>query len=220
MRYAEAFERQRAAHAAVLAAREAGAAEPGELLMVEHEPVVTVSKRATAADNVLATPALLARHGVELAETDRGGDVTYHGPGQVVAYPIVDLNVLGLNLHAYMRLLEEAAIATLARWGLTGLRDPEATGVWLPGADGRPERKIAAMGVRVRRWIAMHGLSLNVSPEMAHFGLIVPCGLVGRPVTSMRLELGTATPPVAEVSAAVAEELQRLCAEAMARRGG
>jgi len=186
--YAEAFELQRAHHAEVLAGREGDSPVPGRLLLVEHDPVITVSRRASASDHLLATPELLAHHGVAVEPTDRGGDITYHGPGQLVAYPIVDLNALKLRLHEYMRALEEVVIRTVGHFDVPAIRDCSATGVWVPDGDGNPQRKIGAMGVRVRRWVTMHGLSLNVSTNLEHFGLIVPCGLPGRPVTSLAVE--------------------------------
>ncbi len=211
MGYADAYAEQQRRHAEVLAWRgeaEAGASRPaGIVLLVEHDPVITVTRRPGAAGHVLATPGLLARHGVELVETDRGGDVTYHGPGQLVAYPIVDLNRVGLRLHEYMRALEGAVIAAVAGFGVAGERDPAATGVWVPGAVRGESAKLCAMGVRVRRWVSMHGLALNVTTDLSHFGLIVPCGLAGRPVTSLHALLGDRCPPMAEVKAAVVREL-------------
>ncbi len=209
MAYAEALEVQRAHLEEIIAAREAGGTE-GRLLLVEHDPVVTVSKRAKAPQHVVASTDQFERAGVAIEPTDRGGDVTYHGPGQLVAYPIVDLNAYGLNLHAYMRLLEQTVIDALAGFGLEGWRDDKATGVWV---GDKPGSKIAAMGVRVRRWVSMHGLALNVDPEMAHYDLIVPCGLAGRTVTSLRRELGEARPSMAEAKAAVASSLQALLDE-------
>jgi lipoyl(octanoyl) transferase len=210
MGYREAFELQRAHLEEVLASREAGQPEIGRLLLVEHDPVITVSRRASAGGHVTATPAMLERAGVVLEQTDRGGDVTYHGPGQLVAYPILDLNRLGLNLHAYMRLLEQTVIDTLGAYGLEGWRDQGATGVWVNEAPGA---KIAAMGVRVRRWISMHGLALNVCPEMTHFDLIVPCGLAGRSVTSMQRELGEACPSMEEAKKRLTSALWALVSE-------
>lgn len=181
----------------------------GEILLVEHDPVITVTRKAREAGNVLATAEMLAYFGVTLHDTDRGGDVTYHGPGQIVVYPIVDLNRLNLGLHDYMRCLEGAVIATLARVGVVGVRDPSATGVWVPGPTGQPGdgAKIAAMGVRLRKWVSLHGLALNVSPEMGHFNLIVPCGLVGRPVTSLRVLRGASAPTVDQVKPMLVEAL-------------
>lgn len=177
------------------------------LLLVEHDPpVITVSARKTARQHLIATPDMLARAGVEVCETDRGGDITYHGPGQLVVYPILDLNTLGLRLHGYMRLLEQVVIDTLARFGIEGHRDDTATGVWVATAEHRAARnaKICAMGVRVSRWVTMHGLALNVTTNLDHFNLIIPCGLVGRGVTSMARELGEQCPSMDEVKEALA----------------
>jgi lipoyl(octanoyl) transferase len=117
MPYAAAYEEQLDYLEEVMAAREAGGPIPGFLLLVEHEPVITISRRAGVANHLLATPALLAQHGVRVEETDRGGDITYHGPGQLVAYPVLDLNLLSLGLHDYMRLLEQSVIDVCARYG-------------------------------------------------------------------------------------------------------
>lgn len=213
-RYAEALEMQREHHAAVLAGRDSGSAELGRIILTEHEPVVTVTRRGAAAGHVLFSEEALAARGVELRETDRGGDVTYHGPGQLVCYPIVDLNRLGLNLHGYMRALEEAVIGTLARFGIAGERDPAATGVWVRDPETDGTAKVCAMGVRIRRWVTMHGLAINVDPDMGHFDLIVPCGLAGRGVTSMRRVLearvngkDNACPELARVGEVLVEEL-------------
>jgi lipoyl(octanoyl) transferase len=198
MAYAEAFALQKDLQRQVIEARP-GPPHPMHLLLVEHDPpVVTVTRRRGARENLLASPEALAAAGVEVAETDRGGDITYHGPGQLVAYPILDLNVLGLRLHGYMRFLEQTVIDTLARFAVEGRRDPEATGVWVAGAGGAPAAKICAMGVRISRWVAMHGLALNVTTDLAHFDLIVPCGLAGRSVTSLQRELGPKSPTLAE----------------------
>ena len=213
MPYLEALELQRSRHAEVLKARETGQRR-GFLLFVEHDPpVVTVSRRPGAAGHVLAGEAALARVGIERVETDRGGDVTYHGPGQLVAYPIIDLNSLGLRIHGYVRLLEQAAIDTCEAFGLKAERDPGATGVWVDrpadAEDGRGGRKIAAIGVRVSRWITMHGLSLNVDPDMSHYQHIVPCGLHDRGVTSLALER-PAPRTMSEVKTVFEERFRRL----------
>ncbi|MFM9996514.1 MAG: lipoyl(octanoyl) transferase LipB [Phycisphaerales bacterium] len=207
----------------VLASREAATPEVGRLLLVEHDPVVTIGRRPGSARHLTATPEQLARHGVAVAESDRGGDVTYHGPGQVVAYPILDLNVLGLGLHAYMRMLESVVIDALAAFGVRGERDTSATGVWVRSDHraGGPA-KIAAMGVRVRRWVSMHGLALNVSTNPEHFGLIVACGLAGRSVTNLSTVLGTRCPSMDEVKralvASMIDHVERARREAVARR--
>ena len=229
--YADGLAAQERAFADALAwrdARRAGADAPvGSLLLLEHDPpVITVSRRPGARDHLLASPDHLARLGVQVAETDRGGDITYHGPGQLVAYPILDLNALGWNLHRYMRELEAAVIRTVARFGVAAHRDACATGVWI-GGDPHAARtacatnpggvsggaKVCAMGVRVRRWITTHGLALNVSTNLDHFGLIVPCGLAGRPVTSLHRELGERCPRIDRVKTVLAEELGRAVAD-------
>ncbi len=217
MGYQEAYAVQNEHHAAVLAARERGEPEIGRVLLVEHDPpVITISRRAGAGAHLLANEQTLAAAGVTVAQTDRGGDITYHGPGQLVVYPIIDLNLVGLGLHGYMRLLEDAVIECCAAFGVRGGRDAAATGVWVG------ESKICAMGVRVRRWVSMHGLALNVATNLDHFGLIVPCGLAGRSVTSLEHELGPACPSMGRVKAALsatlAEHLTRAWSGARARR--
>ncbi len=222
----------------VLASRDTPNPLPAHIFLVEHDPpVITVSRRAGSRANLLASDEHLASRGVTLAETDRGGDITYHGPGQLVVYPIVDLNAHRLGLHAYMRLLEEAVIQTCREFGVVADRDPKATGVWVvggtdlqigakateglsPSAFESPSRKICAMGVRVRRWVSMHGLALNVDPDMSHFSLIIPCGLVGRPVTSLRNELGDACPPMPEVKTVLVRNLTRQLEGASNRQAG
>jgi lipoate-protein ligase B len=207
-RYRDAVELQRTHLEAVLASRESGSPERGRIILTEHEPVITVTRRPDAQSHVLFSQAALSARGVEVCETDRGGDVTYHGPGQLVCYPIIDLNRAGLRIHEYMRALEEAVMRVLARFGIECRRDPEATGVWVPRGSG-PDAKICAMGVRVRRWVSMHGLAINVDPDMSHFGLIVPCGLAGRPVTSMKEIAGEACPSMDEVAGVLIDELER-----------
>ena len=205
MPYAETLEYQRSLLAQVLESRKNGPPK-GFLLLLEHTPaVVTVTRRPDAASHVLASKELLAKHGIEQVETDRGGDVTYHGPGQLVVYPIIDLNLLGLRIHGYVRLLEQVAIDTCAHFGVVADRDSSATGVWVGRTADMPEgtggRKIAALGVRVSRWISMHGLALNVEPNLNHYQLIVPCGLHGRGVTSLAAEHGSQSPTMAQVKA-------------------
>ncbi len=188
--YEAGFALQQEAHARVLAQREVVGAPVGELLLVEHDAVITVSRRAGAAEHLLASKEQLARVGVEVRETDRGGDITYHGPGQLVVYPILDLNRLKIGLHEYMRSMEEIVIGVCRSLGVRTGRDTEATGVWTVDDAGRSQAKICAMGIRVRRWVSMHGLALNVNTNLDHFDLIVPCGLEGRAVTSLERELG------------------------------
>lgn len=212
--YARGVELQHERHAEVMAWREAGPDAPvGVVMVLEHDPpVITVSRRPTAARNLVATPEALARAGVEVAETDRGGDITYHGPGQVVAYPILDLNRLGLGLHAYMRLLEGVVMDVCGAFGVECWRDEGATGVWTGDREGGGA-KIAAMGIRVRRWVSLHGLALNVAPDLRHFDLIVPCGLAGRRVTSLEREAGARCPTMAVAKETVAAALVRAVGE-------
>lgn len=217
MSYAEAYARQVAAVEDVVSRRETARAMIGTVFFVEHEPVVTVSRRPEAKKNLIASEEMLRAAGVEVQETDRGGDVTYHGPGQIVCYPVVDLNILNLGIHAYMRLLEQAVIDTCAEYGVECGRDAGATGVWTLDADGTPASKIAACGVRVRKWVSMHGLALNVDPDMRHFQLIVPCGLVGRQVTSLKLELKEKSPPLMDVQMVLNSALTRLIRAAHAQ---
>jgi lipoyl(octanoyl) transferase len=159
------------------------------LLLLQHPPVITLGVRAKATTaNVIASPDVLAREGIAVVETGRGGDVTYHGPGQLVGYPILDLRPDRQDVHLYVRDLEEKVIAAIKPFGITGGRVVGLTGVWV-GPPGR-EEKIAAIGVRISRWITSHGFALNVSPDLGHFGLIVPCGIADRGVTSMARVLG------------------------------
>jgi lipoyl(octanoyl) transferase len=200
MPYAATLDLQRDLQREVIETRRSPETRSMYLLLVEHDPaVITVSRRRTARHNLVATDEELRAAGVEVAETDRGGDITYHGPGQLVAYPILDLNVLKLRLHGYMRFLEQVVIDTLDRYGIQGRRDPGATGVWVGAA------KICAMGVRVSRWVSMHGLALNVATNLDHFELIVPCGLAGRTVTSMDGQLADACPSPDDVKGVFVE---------------
>lgn len=150
---------------------------PDHVLLLQHPPTITIGKSGKL-ENILVTRQELERRGVSLYFTDRGGDVTYHGPGQLVAYPVMDLRLRGRDIHRYVRDLEEVVIRTLGRFSLQGRRIDHA-GVWVG------HRQVAAIGIAVRRWITMHGVSLNVNPELVHFGLINPCGLAGVPVTSI-----------------------------------
>ena len=215
MSYGDALTLQRRLQAEVIDARGREDAGIGHLLLVEHDPaVITVSRRPGARSHLLADPQRLDRLGVEVAETDRGGDITYHGPGQLVAYPILDLNRLDLRLHGYLRWLENRVLETLGRFGLAGHRDDDATGAWVGGrrvADDRYEgdRKICAIGVRVSRWVSMHGLAINVETDLSHFDLIVPCGLAGRAVTSLKQELGDDAPTMQQVKDTLVEVFRR-----------
>lgn len=191
----------------IVAAREQGG-DQGTIHLVEHvPPVITISRRPQAASHLLTLPERLAADGIQLRETDRGGDITYHGPGQLVAYPNIDLNIFNLGLHEYMRLLEEAVIRACLAWGILARRDPAATGVWVDGS------KLCAMGVRVRKWVSMHGLAINVRTNLRHFDHIVPCGLAGRGVTSLQALLGDAAPDLRETGERIAAELRTLLLE-------
>jgi len=159
------------------------------LLLLEHPPVITLGvKTRHGARHIIASDGELARQGVIVHETGRGGDVTYHGPGQLVGYPILDLKPDRCDVHKYVRDLEEVLILALREFGIEGARLKGLSGVWV-GAEGR-ERKIAAIGVRISRWITSHGFALNVANDLRHFQLIVPCGIADRGVTSMESELG------------------------------
>ena len=151
---------------------------PDQLLIVEHPHVITMGRNGHM-ENVLASPEILERSGIELHYTDRGGDVTYHGPGQLVGYPIVDLREWKRDVGAYLRALEQVLIEALAEFGIAGVRQPGATGVWVDGA------KVAAIGVHISRWVTSHGFALNLDTDLDYFKYIVPCGLT-QPVTSMR----------------------------------
>jgi lipoyl(octanoyl) transferase len=185
MPYAEALELQR--H--IARDRISGAMPQDVLLLVEHPPVVTLG-RASKEKHLIASPAFLAERGVEVFEVERGGDVTFHGPGQLVGYPIIDLKRHRLDLHWYLRKIEEALINALSDLGIPAERNPTYTGVWTRG------KKIASIGVHARDWVTWHGFALNVTTDLSYFDLIVPCGIAGVTMTSIARELG-----IEEVSA-------------------
>ncbi len=176
--YGEALDLQRAA----ARARISGAVPQDLLLLVEHPPVVTLG-RSSKAHHLLCSEEVLASRGIALYEVERGGDVTYHGPGQLVGYPIIDLKRHKQDLHWYLRQVEAALIAALASVDLPGERNAGKTGVWIGG------RKIASIGVHARDWVTWHGFALNVSTELSAFDVIVPCGIAGVEMTSMKREL-------------------------------
>ena len=159
------------------------------LLFCEHPHVYTLGKSGHI-ENLLVNDSRLKELNVSFFKTNRGGDITYHGPGQVVGYPILDLEYFVTDLGKYMRNLEEAIIRTLAHYGIAGGRLPGATGVWLDAEEKGKARKICAMGVRCSRWVTMHGLALNVNTDLRYFDYIVPCGITDKSVTSMQKELG------------------------------
>lgn len=159
-----------------------------QLLLVEHDPVITLGKNADAA-NVLLNEAHLKELGIQLVPINRGGDVTFHGPGQIVGYPILDLDLFFTDLGKYLRSIEEVIILTLAHYGLKGDRLPGATGVWLDPGTARA-RKICAIGIRCSRWVTMHGFAFNINTDLGYFNYIVPCGISDKAVTSLQKELG------------------------------
>jgi len=159
------------------------------LLLLEHPPVITLGvKTRGQSSNILATASRLEEAGVIVRESGRGGDVTFHGPGQLVGYPILDLRPDRCDVHRYVRDLETALIAAVAEFGISASRVEGLTGVWA-GPAGR-EAKVAAIGVRISRWITSHGFALNVSADLSHFDLIVPCGITDRTVTSLERLVG------------------------------
>ncbi len=158
------------------------------LLFVEHPHVYTLGKSGHM-ENVLLSGENLAKRGIDFFRINRGGDITYHGPGQIVGYPILDLEKFYTDIGRYLRNIEEVVIRTIAEYGLKGERSPGETGVWLdPSVKGR-ERKICAIGVRTSRWITMHGFALNVNTDLSYFNFIIPCGIQNKQVTSLQKEL-------------------------------
>ena len=175
--YAPVLELQRA----LCRARVEGQITEDLLLLVEHDPVMTLG-RSTQTSSLPIPPAELPAHGVEVFEIERGGDVTFHGPGQLVGYPIVDLQQLKPDLHWYLREIEGALIDALGTLGIPGQRSKGQTGVWVG------PRKIASIGVHVKKWVTLHGFALNVTTDLKYFDLIVPCGIEGVEMTSVRRE--------------------------------
>lgn len=170
---------------------------PNHFLFVEHPHVYTLGKSGDI-DNLLVDEKVLAEKGATFYKINRGGDITYHGPGQIVGYPILDLDNFFTDIHKYLRLLEEMVILTLAEYGLKAERSQGETGVWLDV--GTPfARKICAMGVRASRWVTMHGFALNVNADLGYFDLMIPCGIKGKAVTSLNVELGQKEVPMGEV---------------------
>ena len=172
------------------------------LLYPDHPPVLTVG-RSGAAGSLRSDPETLRRLGIEIFEVARGGDFTWHGPGQLVGYLVCDLNARGRDLHRFLRDLEAGLISALGEWGLKGATVPGRTGVWVGG------EKIASLGVAVRRWVSYHGFALNVAPDLKFFDLIHPCGLRGIHMTSLAARLGPRAPGLAGAREAVAAHLAR-----------
>jgi lipoyl(octanoyl) transferase len=184
--YRSAWAEQEKAHADVLAGG------PPRILLVEHPPVITFGRRDGGERHLIASDEQLQKLGVEIVKSDRGGDITFHGPGQLVAYPILRLNDFRLSVGAYVHRLEDAVIATLAELSIPAQKNPAAVGVWVE--DGGELAKICAIGVRVSRGVTLHGVALNVTTDLAYFDLIVPCGLPGKRVTSLQRLLGDRIP--------------------------
>jgi len=203
--YAEALDLQKA-----LVEDRKGGRIPDQLLLLQHPPVITLGVRSRDdRSHVLATPETLEQNGIELFETGRGGDVTFHGPGQLVGYPILDLRPDRLDVHRYVRDLEEVMIRIAASFGVAAVRQPGLTGAWVvssshAGGD-RPGQfeKLAAIGVRIARWITSHGFAFNVTTNLDHFSLIVPCGISDKGVTSLRKVLRRDVPMVEVEEAAI-----------------
>lgn len=201
--YQAAWDLQTERHAAIVARKRENRArkkedklplpQTHELLFVEHPPVYTLGKSGSI-DHLLLNETQLKNQGFTFHKINRGGDITYHGPGQLVAYPLFDLDEFFNDIHQYVRYLEEVVIRTCADFGVSAERDEGFTGVWLPGnkATVQPRRKICAIGVHLSRWTTLHGFAFNVQPDLTHFGNIVPCGIAddNRAVTSLSQELG------------------------------
>ncbi|HVX41097.1 MAG TPA: lipoyl(octanoyl) transferase LipB [Gemmatimonadaceae bacterium] len=197
--YAQALDLQRDA-----ARRRISGDIPEDLLiLVEHPPVVTLGRSAKE-QHLLASPDLLAARGVELFEVERGGDVTFHGPGQLVGYPIIDLKRHRRDLHWYLRQVEEALIVAMGEIGIACERNAGYTGVWTQG------RKIASIGVHARDWVTWHGFALNVTTDLSYFDLMVPCGIQSVTMTSVARELGDAAPSFERVADGVAAAFGRV----------
>lgn len=181
---------------------------PNYFLFVEHPHVYTLGKSGHM-ENLLLSEEQLKAKGATFYKINRGGDITYHGPGQIVGYPIFDLDNFFTDIHKYLRFLEEAIILTLAEYGLKGMRSEGETGVWLDV--GTPfARKICAMGVRASRWVTMHGFALNVNSDLGYFDNIIPCGIRGKAVASLNVELGVETIDEEEVKVKILKYLKQL----------
>lgn len=181
---------------------------PNYFLFVEHPHVYTLGKSGDESNMLLSEKQLEAK-GATFYKINRGGDITYHGPGQIVGYPILDLENFFTDIHKYLRLLEETIILTLAEYGLKGVRSEGETGVWLDV--GTPfARKICAMGVRASRWVTMHGFALNVNADLGYFDNIIPCGIRGKAVTSLNVELGVSAVDMDEVKAKILRHFSAL----------
>lgn len=186
MAYGECWQLQRTLFDGMLQSKADAEADAGILLLVEHPAVYTLGKSGHS-ENMLISEEYLKQLGAEFYHIDRGGDITFHGPGQIVGYPILDLEKVGIGLRTYIEALEEAVIRTIAHWGIKGSRIDGASGVWIV-EENRPARKICAIGVRSSRFITMHGFALNVSTDLRWFQNINPCGFSDKGVTSIERE--------------------------------
>jgi lipoyl(octanoyl) transferase len=188
----------------------AGAVTPNYLLLCEHPHVYTLGKSGKQ-DHLLINEEQLSTNAVAFYKINRGGDITYHGPGQLVGYPILNLDYFFNDIHFYLRCLEEIIILTLAEYGITGSRIEKLTGVWLDANDEAKARKICAFGVRCSRWVTMHGFALNVNANLDYFNNIVPCGIADKAVTSMQKELGRDV-PMEEVTEKIKRNFEKVFA--------
>jgi len=204
--YADAFARQK-----TLVDQRRNGDISDQLIFTEHSPVYTIGLRKGAAEHLVWDAATCAQEGIDILKTNRGGDITYHGPGQIVGYPIISLSHRK-DLHAYLRDLETVVIQTIRSYDLDADRREGKTGIWIES------RKICAIGVAVRSWITYHGFALNVAPAMEHFNGIVPCGITDGTVTSFQQELGI-TPTIAEVKARLAVEFQSVFSNTLTLNG-
>jgi lipoyl(octanoyl) transferase len=189
--YSDAYAKQKALFEHSLQQKQIGGKVDNTLIFCEHPPVITIGKSGNVS-NLLCPEEMLASKGVEIFQVDRGGDVTFHGPGQLVGYPIFDLESLQLGLKDYIHQLEESIIRLLETYQMEVSRLKGATGVWLEAAHPQRTRKICAIGVRSSRYVTMHGFALNVNTQLDYFQLINPCGFVDKGVTSLATELGVA----------------------------
>ncbi len=190
IRYKEAWDYQAKLFAEVIRDKQEQKSERKQyLLFCEHEHVYTLGKSGDR-QNLLITRQICEHKKIDLHEIDRGGDITYHGPGQLVAYPIIDLEAFGIGIKRYISLLEDVVIETLKSYGIEGVKDEKAMGVWIDPDDPQRARKICAIGVRASRFVTMHGLALNINSDLSYFNFINPCGFTDRGVTSMQKELG------------------------------
>lgn len=190
IRYKEAWDYQAKLFAEVIRDKQEQKSERKQyLLFCEHEHVYTLGKSGDR-QNLLITRQICEHRKIDLHEIDRGGDITYHGPGQLVAYPIIDLEAFGIGIKRYISLLEDVVIETLKPYGIEGVKDEKAMGVWIDPDDPQRARKICAIGVRASRFVTMHGLALNINSDLSYFNFINPCGFTDRGVTSMQKELG------------------------------